>query len=146
MKIEPVMRISYSETYKKYKDIAKVEYEVFLNRMTNVSSNFNLETALLTPKTTVGIDEWRKVALANGIKEGTYKSRVREGWNREVAATTPSLRTGRPKDSEGSEEQEKINYIKYMFSEHGQEHGYKLLSGRMKSFYNNNKELFEGMI
>lgn len=146
MKIEPVYKISYSETYKKYQDIAKVEYDVFLNRMTNNYSNFNLETALLTPKVTVGKDKWKQLAIKNGINVDTYKSRVRKGWDREVAATTPSLRTGRPKNSEGNEKREKVNYIKHMFSEHGQKYGYELLSSRMKVFYNNNKELFEDVL
>lgn len=82
MKIEPVYRISYSETYNKYKDIAKVEYDVFLTRMTNNYSNFNLETALLTPKVTVGKDKWKQLAIKNGINVDTYQSRVRKGCDR----------------------------------------------------------------
>ncbi|TDM41811.1 hypothetical protein ETI10_01615 [Macrococcoides goetzii] len=142
MKIEPVYKISYIDTYRKYKDIAKVEYELFLNRMINDKTNFTLETALLTPKTTVGKDEWRKVALANGIKEGTYKSRIAKGWDREEAATTLPARGGRPK----KDKNEHISFINYMFETHGKDTGYKMLSKRMKEFYRNNKELFEDVL
>lgn len=33
--------------------------------------------------------EWAKVAKENGIKIGTYKSRIRRGWSQEKACSTP---------------------------------------------------------
>lgn len=50
------------------------------------------ERAITEPvrKVKVSHDPWRKVAVSNGINPKTYDTRIRDGWEPELAATTPS--------------------------------------------------------
>lgn len=56
------------------------------------------ERAITEPvrKVKVSHDPWRKVAVSNGINPKTYNTRIRDGWEPELAATTiPGTYVGR---------------------------------------------------
>jgi len=68
---------------------------------------WELQKALTTPvrERRYHKDKYRELAEKNGIRVGTYKKRVRDGWDREEAATTPTKWTW--KKYRKAEEEEK---------------------------------------
>lgn len=135
MKIEPVYRISFVETYRKYKDIAVVDEKTFRNRMSK--ENWTIEKALLTPKMYEKMSSWRSVAIENGISLETYRSRVKAGWDKEDAATTPPYKKAKPKTKMKGD-------IERILLTPG--FGWASLSKKQKQYVNDNPDLFKGVL
>lgn len=155
MKIEPIMKVDYTATYKKYEDIAKVSRAEFSRRVRK--KEMDIYDALTVRKYDSSERmKYKRIAAKNGISGEVFNKRLRNNWSYERASTQRMSRISREGKKRIREGQ--IRALKERNSAKGEmdnmEYEIKMLlkagipirKKKYVDFINNNKELFEGMI
>lgn len=154
MKIEPVIKIDYTATYKKYEDIAKVSCTEFSRR---VKKGMDIYDALTVRKYDNSERmKYKRIAAKNGISREVFNKRLRNNWSYERASTqrmSKISREGKKRIREGQiRAQKERNSAKGEMD--NMEYEIKLLlkagvpirKKKYVEYINENKELFEGML